>query len=78
MRFSKAENVNTRYFWFLVRLLSHVVDDSNNKVFDLKKIKTLKSEDVNFEAAYKETTFLQYDNFPESYEEFCQSFEIKS
>ena len=74
----KFENVNSRYFWFLVRLLTHIVDDSSNKVFDLKKIKALKNEDVNFEAAYKETTFLQYDNFPESYDEFCQSLEIKS
>ena len=64
------EKANSRYFWFLIRLLSHVVDNNGNQVFSIENICEYKNTDIktlknNFPVA----DFLVYDNMS-TFEDF--------
>ena len=75
-KFLKYEDINTRYFWFMCRLLNFFKSDEGEKIFPLSHIAKLKeTTEEGLAQAYKEVCFLQYDEFPSDFEEFKKEFE---
>ena len=67
----KFEGVDTRYFYFLLRLLSYVFDANNERIFNIKSVCEEKGiEQSALEKAFSQVHFLSYDNMPMSFEEF--------
>lgn len=68
------EQTTSRYFWFLWRLLSHVVDCDGNQIFTYEKITKIKEEDPK--ENYAGIHFLPYDNFPKTFDAFLKEIRL--
>jgi hypothetical protein len=68
------EQTTSRYFWFLWRLLSHVVDCDGNQIFTHEKITKIKEKDPK--ENYAGIHFLPYDNFPKTFDAFLKEIRL--
>ena len=72
--FLQYEKTDTRYFWFMCRLLSFIKNPKREKIFSLDEILNLTHlTETELAEKFEKTFFLEYDNFPKSFYEFKES-----